>query len=270
MAAQYSAAMNPAASTPWKLGDFHVIGAQITQAGDALCESAGIVPGSRVLDIACGSGNTALSAARRNAVVDGIDIVEALIERAKVRAQAEGFDITFQTGDALALPYADQTFDAVVSTFGIMFAPDQERAADEALRVCKPGGTLAFASWVPESMPGAMFALAGKYSPPRQGAPPIAWGTLAGLERLFGGKVRDMRIYDRITYAHAADAAAMLDAFKQYFGPMVMLYQNAPQDRHAQIDEEFKAVYDRYNRSAGGTLRTAMHYVEAVMTKGTT
>jgi SAM-dependent methyltransferase len=269
VAPQYTSVMNTTTLSPWMLGDFHVIGAGHTIVGETLCEDAGLSAGMRALDVACGSGNTTLAAARRGCRASGLDLVPALIERARVRAQAEGFNIEFTTGNAEKLPFEDGAFDAALSTFGVMFAPDQERAANELLRVCKPGGTIALANWTPESMPGAMFALSGKFglAPPGPHAP-IEWGTVPGLKRLFDGKVSSMRICDRIVYARAADAAELLARFKQYFGPTIMLFERVPAERHAELEKELLSVYARYNRATDGTLAAAMSYVNVVMTKG--
>src|SRR5579862_8218503 len=165
-------------ASPWKLGDFHVIGAQQVLVGEVLCDDADLGSGSRVLDVACGSGNTTLAAARRGALATGLDLVDALVERARMRTAAEGFDVEYVVGNAESLPFADASFDAVLSTFGVMFAPDQERAAAEMLRVCKPGGTIAMANWTAESLPGAMFALNARYVPRPPGTrSAIEWGT---------------------------------------------------------------------------------------------
>lgn len=256
--------------SPWMKGDFHVIGASQTIVGEGLCEDVGMRAGDRVLDIACGSGNTSLAAARRDAQVTGIDLVPALVDRAKARAQSEGFRIEFLTGNAHELPFDDASFDVVLSTFGVMFAPDQERAANEALRVLKPGGRIGFANWTPESMPGALFALIGKYGvAPAVPHPPIAWGTAPRLRELFGGRLSSMRLYDRFVYARHTSSKDFLDRFKRYFGPTIMLYENLPQERHAEADRDAVAIYDRYNRSLDDTFCAALQYVNFVGTKGT-
>lgn len=267
-AAFKSGDMTLAETTPWKRGDFHVIGAAQTMVGEVLCEEAGVGPAQRLLDIACGSGNTALAAARRGASVVGIDIVDALIERARARANSEGFEIDFRTGNAEELPFDDEKFDVVLSTFGIMFAPDQQRAAAEALRVCKHGGMLAFSSWTPESMPGTMFALSSKYAPPPPGMqPPVNWGTVPGLQRLFGDRVERIRLNDHFTYARAESPEELLATFKRYFGPIVMMYERVPAEQHGAVDDDFTQIYKRFNRATDGTLRAAMAYVNVVMTK---
>ena len=258
----------PTAPSPWKLGDFHVIG-RTHNAGDVLCDDCGLGAEARVLDVACGSGNTALSAARYGARVTGLDLVDKLIERARIRAEAEGFNIEFLTGTAEELPFPDGTFDYVLSTFGVMFAPNQERAASELLRVCKPGGTIGLSNWTPESFPGTMFGIGRKYGPPPPpGArPPIEWGTVPGLQRLFGGKVREMRLLDRSFRTDFANFDAWFDTFRNFFGPMKMLFDNLPQEQAQGVRDELREAVMRYNRATDGTLSVAMCYVNVVMHK---
>jgi SAM-dependent methyltransferase len=253
-------------ASPWTAGDFHVIG-KTHSAGEALCDDCDVFAGARVLDVACGSGNTAISAARRGAKASGLDLFDKLIERARERARAESFDIDFVTGDAERLPYEDARFDFVLSTFGVMFAPDQERAASEMLRVCKPGGTIGLANWTVESFPGALFAIGAKYGPARPAGAhaPIEWGTVPGLKRLFGGKVRDIRLYDRCFRAHAPDFEAWFETFRNYFGPMKMLFDSLPQDRAPEVRDEIRAAVHRYERATDGTTAIAMSYVNVVI-----
>lgn len=254
--------------SPWTLGDFHVIGAPATIVGEYLCDDCSIGAGHRVLDVACGSGNTALSAARRGAAVTGLDLVDKLIDRARIRAQAEGFRIEFQTGNAEALPYEDDSFDDVLSTFGVMFAPNQEKAADELLRVCRRGGTIGLANWTLESLPGALFALASKHAAPPPGTrPAIEWGTVSGLQRLFSNRVEHVRLIDHCFQARYASADHWLATFKEYFGPMRMLYERVPAEQHAAVDDEVRSLILRYNRATDGTLSVAMSYINAILIK---
>lgn len=252
--------------TPWTTGDFHII-AKTHIAGDALCEDCDLSAGSRVLDVACGSGNTAFAAARHGAHVTGIDIYDKLIERAKVRAQAEGFEIEFLTADAADLPFADGAFDYVLSTFGVMFAPDQQRAADEMLRVCKPGGTIALSNWTLESFASALFGIGAKYGPPRpQGAhSPIEWGTSAGLRRLFGGRTRSIRLFDRAFRTYTSSFDEWFAIMRTHFGPMKMLFDNLPENHARAAHDELQEIAERYNRSTDGKLSVQMAYVNAII-----
>jgi SAM-dependent methyltransferase len=256
----------PMAPSPWKLGDFHVIG-RTHNAGDALCEDCGLGAEARVLDVACGSGNTALSAARYGARVTGLDLVDKLIERARIRAEAEGFNIDFLTGTAEELPFPDGTFDYVLSTFGVMFAPNQERAASELLRVCKPGGTIGLSNWTLESFPGTLFGIGRKYGPPPPPGtrPPVEWGTVPGLRRLFDGQVKEMRLLDRSFRMDFANFEAWFDTFRNFFGPMKMLFDNLPQEQATVVREELREAVVRYNRATDATLSVAMSYVNVVM-----
>jgi ubiquinone/menaquinone biosynthesis C-methylase UbiE len=255
---------------PWKVGDFHVIGAEHTIVGEYLCDDCDLGAGNTVLDVACGSGNTALAAARRRNRVTGLDLVEGLIERAKGRAAAEGFEIEFVTGTAEQLPFPDASFDYVLSTFGVMFAPDQQRAADEILRVCKPGGRIALANWTLESLPGAMFRLGAQYmqTPPPGPHPPIEWGTVPGIQRLFGNRVNHIRLYDRSTRSRFPSIDHWFATFRDYFGPVNTLYYSLDEAKREAFQREMCEAALRYNRAADGTLSLAMSYVNVVMEKG--
>lgn len=258
----------PTASSPWTLGDFHVIGAAHTLVGEILCEDCSLGAGHRVLDVACGSGNTSLAAARRNNAVVGLDLFDKLIERARMRAETEGFNIEFLTGNAEELPFEDSSFDYVFSTFGVMFAPNQERAANEMLRVCRPGGTIALSNWTLESFPGALFALSAKHAPPPPGMrPPIEWGTVPGLQRLFGDRVQQTRILDRCFHANFPGFEEWITTFKQFFGPMIMLFDRVSAEQHAALDQELRQTVLRYNRAMDGTLSVAMSYINVITTK---
>jgi ubiquinone/menaquinone biosynthesis C-methylase UbiE len=254
--------------SPWGLGDFHVIGAMHTVVGEILCDDCHLAAGARVLDVACGSGNTALAAARRGANVSGVDLVEKLIQRARVRAHAEGFEIDFRTGNAEQLPYDNDSFDFVLSTFGVMFALDQERAATELLRVCKTGGIIAFSAWTVESFPGSMFGLSAKYggAPPGM-QPPTNWGTMPGLQHMFAGRTRNMRVLDRCTHSHFTSIDEMIRTYKTYFGPMQMLFQRVPLEQHSDLERDIRNLILRYNRAVDGTQTTAMTYINVIMTK---
>ncbi len=255
----------PAQASPWTVGDFHVIGVGNTIVGEVLCEDAGLTAGKDVLDVACGSGNTALAAARRGARVSGLDLYDKLIERAKVRAQAEGLQVDFRAGNAEQLPYADASFDFVVSTFGVMFVPNQERAAAELLRVCKPGGTIALTSWTIESFPGGLFALGAKYGPPRPAGThvPIEWSTVPRLQQLF--PECDLRLLDRVCFMRFTTVDEMIDTFREYFGPMKMLFDNAPAEKHPTIKSDLAELTARYNRATDGTVCVAMSYLNVII-----
>jgi SAM-dependent methyltransferase len=226
--------------------------------------------GNTVLDVACGSGNTALAAARRRNAVTGLDLVDDLIERARLRARAEGFEMQFLTGTAEQLPFPDAQFDYVLSTFGVMFAPDQQRAADELLRVCKPGGTIGLANWTLESFPGAMFRVSAQYMPPPPPGmrPAIEWGTVPGLQRLFGNRVENVRLVDRTVRMRFTSLDALFATFRDYFGPVNTLYNSLDEGKRESYEREMVETAARYNRSIDGTVSIAMSYVNVVMQKG--
>ena len=203
----------------WSSGDFAVIGTTLQWAGESLCEAADLQAGSRVLDVACGHGNAALAAARRFCTVTGLDYVPALLERAAERARAERAEIEFVEGDAEALPFADASFDAVLSTYGVMFAPDQARAASELVRVTRPGGKVALANWTPEGFIGGLLVTVSKHVPPAPGvASPIYWGTEARLRELFP-RVHKIQVARRNFVFRYRSAAHFIDIFRRFYGP---------------------------------------------------
>lgn len=257
------------APSPWKAGDFHIIGREHVIVGEMLCDDCDLGAGNTVLDVACGSGNTALAAARRRNRVTGLDPVESLMKRGKQRAQAEGFDIQFIAGTAEDLPFADGSFDVVLSTFGAIFAPDHQRTADELLRVCKPGGVIGLAAWTIESMPAAMFGVTAKYmQAPPPGRPPSEWGTAHGLMRLFGDRVEKMRLYDRAMRSRFVSLDAWFGEFREYFGPVHMTYESLDAPARAAFELDMRETAAQYNRATDGTISLAMSYVNVVMEKG--
>src|SRR3954447_21824545 len=174
--------------TAWSTGDYSIVGTTLQIVGESLCEAVDLIAGSRVLDVAAGNGNASLAAARRFAQVTSTDYVPALLERGRQRAAAEGFDMTFEVADAESLPYENGQFDVVLSTFGVMFTPDHERAACELLRVCRPGGRIGLASWTRNGFVGRMLRTIGVHVPPIPGvASPVLWGVPDRLETLFRG-----------------------------------------------------------------------------------
>jgi SAM-dependent methyltransferase len=203
----------------WASGDFAVIGATLQIVGETLCEAVDLRTGSRVLDVACGSGNAALAAARRFCSVTGLDYVQSLLERARERAAAERLDVELVEGDAERLPFEDASFDVALSTFGVMFAPDQEQAARELVRVVKPGGTIGLANWTPEGFVGQLLKTVGKHVPPPPGvASPIYWGVEERLRELFPG-VRSLRVARKDFAFRYASPEHFVDVFRRWYGP---------------------------------------------------
>jgi len=252
----------------WATGDFGMIAWNTAFAGEVLCEEVDLRAGQRVLDVACGTGNVALSAGRRFCDAVGVDFVPALIERARERAAAERLPTTFEVGDAENLPFEDASFDAVLSIFGSMFAPDQEKAAAELVRVCRPGGKIGLANWTPEGMWGQLFRVHGAYLPPPPGVrPPPLWGTGARIGELFGDAVRDPRMQKRKAVFRASSAQGWFDFFKTHFGPMITVLNALDEDRRARFTADIIAELERVNRADDGTLVAEAEYLEVIAVK---
>lgn len=252
----------------WALGDFHEVSRQVVPVSEQLVTTIDPRPGERVLDVACGSGNAALAAARRYCEVSGIDYVPALIERAKVRAAAEVLKIDFRVADAQALPFADAMFDVVTSVFGVMFAPDQEKAAAEMARVTKPGGRIGLACWMPEGLVFDFFNLTARHAPPPPGVPPShRWGTEDGLRALFGPALGRLKMQRRTSLQHFRSPEHALEVFRTYFGPTVRAFEMVGKEGEAALAADLLELYRRYNRATDGTLALEAVYLESVVTR---
>jgi SAM-dependent methyltransferase len=252
----------------WATGDFHEIARQVVSVSEALCDAVDPHPGRRVLDVACGSGNAALVAARRYCDVAGIDYVPALIDRANIRAAAEGTTIDFRVADAQALPFPDASFDVVLSVFGVMFAPEQERAAGELLRVCRPGGTIGLCTWPPDGMVAEFFATQARYVPPPPGLnPPLRWGTDAGLVELLGPGTSSIETERRPVFEYFRSIDHAIDVFRTYFGPTARAFQMLDLQQQASLRKDLEAIFKRYNRATDGTAVLEAHYVLVIATR---
>jgi SAM-dependent methyltransferase len=248
----------------WSTGDFNRIAVSIMEVAEHLVATADPRPGGRVLDVACGSGNAALVAARRYCRVTGVDFAPNLLERGRMRAEAEGTDVTFVEGDAQALPFEDASFDTVLSVFGAMFAPDQERTAAELLRVCRPGGTVAMANWIPGSMAPALFEVTARFVPPPPGLPaPWRWGTEDGARELLGDRAT-VTVTPRTFYQRFPSAEAMTDLFKRHFGPSILTYRAIGPEREDELTQAMIQASARFDRADDGTLKLEGEYVEVV------
>ncbi|MEX0761304.1 MAG: class I SAM-dependent methyltransferase [Dehalococcoidia bacterium] len=249
----------------WSTGDFNAIARKTMAMSERLIEAVDPHAGQRVLDVACGSGNAAIVAGRRDCEVTGIDYVPDLIERARMRATAEGLDIDFQVGDAQALPFEDASFDVVVSVLGVMFAPDQEKAASELLRVCRPGGTIGLVSWMPKDFGGDFFAAHARYAPPPPGVnPPVRWGTDAGLQELLGDGVSSIDSQERVTFGHFRSIDHTFDLHRTYFGPTIKAFETADAGAHADLRKDICDVFERYNRATDGTAVVEYKYLQTI------
>jgi len=260
------AAVKTRQQAAWSTGNYAVVGTTLQIVGEDLCEALDLRAGSQVLDVAAGNGNASLAAARRWCDVTSTDYVGSLLEAGKARAQAEGLVVNFQEADAENLPFPDASFDVVLSTFGVMFTPDQDKAAAELVRVCKPGGKIGLANWTPGSFIGQLFKIIGRYVPPAPGVQsPALWGTQARLETLFGKAAREIRIVSRQFNFRYRSAAHWLEVFRTFYGPVNKAYGALDAEKQAAFTRDVTALIDSRNRSEDGTLVLPSEYVEVVI-----
>ncbi len=251
----------------WSAGDYAIVGATLQIVGEQLCEAADLRPGHRVLDVATGNGGTAIAAARRFSDVTGVDYVPALLARARERATAEGYTITFDEADAEDLPYDDASFDAVLSTFGAMFSADQDRVAAELLRVCRPGGVIAMANWTPAGFIGQLFKTIAAHKPPPPGvASPVLWGTGAHIRQMLGAGIVDLRITPRDYVFRYRSADHFLDVFRTYYGPMLKTFEAIDGTAREALASELRHLLNEWNTSDGHLIVPA-EYLEVVATR---
>lgn len=252
----------------WASGDYAVVGTTLQIVGESLAEACDLRWDEQVLDVAAGNGNATLAAARRGARVTSTDYVPSLLERGAERARAEGLEVTFKTADAEALPFEDASFDAVLSTFGVMFAPDQARAAAEMARVCRPGGRIGLANWTPDSLVGKMFKVLGKHLPPPAGLQsPSLWGTEAHLRTLFGDTAREIAVTPRVFNFRYRSAAHFVDVFRQWYGPVHKAFAALAAEPAAQLERDLIELLDGLNRGGPRSLVVASEYLEVVVTR---
>jgi ubiquinone/menaquinone biosynthesis C-methylase UbiE len=252
----------------WATGDFSIIAWNTVFPGELLCESVGLRAGHKVLDVACGSGNAALSAARRGCDAIGIDYVPALIDRARERAAVDRLPAQFEVGDCEAIPSPDGAFDIVLSVFGSIFAPDPAKAAQELLRVCRPGGTIGMTNWTPDGFWGQTFGLQARYIPPPPGVrPPGEWGTEARLRELFGDAIASLSIDRRTALFRYRSSAHWIEVFSRYFGPVMKTLEALDDSRRSAYLADLEATLNRFNRSGDDTLMVSADYLEVVMAK---
>jgi SAM-dependent methyltransferase len=253
----------------WSSGNYAVVGCTLQIVGEHLCETLDMHAGSRVLDVAAGNGNATLAAAHRWCDVTSTDFVPALLELGRARALAEGLEIDFREADAEKLPFADASFDFVLSTFGVMFTPDQQQAAAELYRVCRVGGRIGLANWTPEGFIGQLFKVIGKYVPPAAGLkPPARWGTESGLTELFG-PLAGIDVFRRQFTFRYRSPQHFIDIFRTFYGPMNKAFAALDADPAAQraFMDELHALLDSNNRAMDGTLVAPAEYLEVIVTK---
>jgi ubiquinone/menaquinone biosynthesis C-methylase UbiE len=252
----------------WSSGDYALIGTTLQIVGEELCEAMDLRSGQKVLDVAAGNGNVALAAARRWCEVTATDYVPALLERARERAAADHFAMEFQQADAESLPFPDSSYDAVVSTFGVMFTPDQEAAAAEMVRVCRPGGKIGMANWTPEGFIGQLFKTIGKHLPPASGAKsPALWGTRARIAELFEPHAASIKTAQRHFAFRYPSPMHWLQTFKTYYGPVLKAFAALDATGQAALQRDILALIEQHNHSGDATMVVPSEYLEIVITR---
>jgi ubiquinone/menaquinone biosynthesis C-methylase UbiE len=252
----------------WSSGDYAVIGTTLQIVGESLAESMDLRAGQSVLDVAAGNGNVTLAAARRWCEVTCTDYVEALLASARRRAEADGLHVQFEVADAENLPFADASFDAVVSTFGVMFCPDQDRAAAELLRVARPGGRIGLANWTPEGFIGQLFKTIGKHLPPPAGVrSPAIWGTRDWVNSAFGAKASSVVAVSRQFSFRYRSPRHFLGLFREYYGPVLKAFEALDAAGREALAQDVIDLIGRFNRSDDETMVVPSEYLEVVVTR---
>lgn len=250
----------------WSSGDYAVIGTTLALTGELLAEACDLRYDELVLDVAAGNGNATLAAARRGCVVTSTDYVQGLLERGRERARAEHFDVTFREADAENLPDADASFDAVLSTFGVMFTPDQPRAAAQLSRVCRPGGRIGLTCWTPEGFIGQMFKVLGRYAPlPAGVASPLMWGVEAHLHTLFDGNASRIEVTRRMFNFRYRSAEHFAEVFRLWYGPVHKAFGRLEEEQAKALYGELVDLLERSNRAGSGSLVVPSEYLEIVV-----
>jgi ubiquinone/menaquinone biosynthesis C-methylase UbiE len=252
----------------WSSGDYAIVGTTLQIVGESLCEALDLRAGSKVLDVAAGNGNATLAAARRWCDVTSTDYVPALLERGRERAAAERLKVDFREADAENLPFADGSFDVVLSTFGVMFTADQDRAASELLRVCKSGGKIGLANWTPEGFIGQLFKTLGKHVAPAAGVKsPALWGTRGRLAEMFGEHAVDITAEPRMFVFRYRSPQHWLEVFKTYYGPMFKAFGALEAGKQEALAADLIALAGEFNRAGSGSMAVRSEYLEIVITK---
>ncbi len=252
----------------WSSGDYAVVGTTLQIVGEELCEALDLRSGQKVLDVAAGNGNASLAAARRWCDVIATDYVPALLERARERAQAERLDIEFRKADAEALPFPDAEFDVVVSTFGVMFTPDQDRAAAELVRVCKHDGKIGLANWTPEGFIGQLFKTIGKHvAPPAGTRSPGLWGTRPRITEMFGSQAASITAEQRNFVFRYRSPEHWLEIFKTYYGPLLKTFAALDPAGQVALEHDVMELIAKFNRAVDGSVVIPSEYLEIVITR---
>jgi ubiquinone/menaquinone biosynthesis C-methylase UbiE len=252
----------------WMAGDFDKIAQIIEPGAVAFIERLALAPGARVLDVACGSGNLSLPAARAGAIVTGLDIAPNLIETARKRALAEGLKIDFDEGDAEQMPYADATFDSVVTMFGAMFAPRPEQTAAELLRVCAPGGSIAMANWTPAGFIGQMFKTTAAHVPPPSIPSPLLWGDEAAVRERFGSGVSGLQFNRRmVSFSLPMRPEQTVDYFRAWYGPTLRAFSALDEHGQSALRRDLRELWSEHNQATDGSTHVESEYLEVIATR---
>jgi ubiquinone/menaquinone biosynthesis C-methylase UbiE len=251
----------------WSAGDYAVIGTTLQLTGENLCETVDVSAGDRVLDVAAGNGNASLAAARRGCDVVASDYVQALLDGAAARAASEGLRIDCRQADAEALPFDDGAFDVVLSTFGVMFTPDQEQAAAELQRVCREGGRIGLANWTPNGFIGQMFKVVGSYVPPPAGVDsPLRWGTRERIDELFADSTMAETATRDFVFRYRSEQH-WLETFRTYYGPTLKAFAALDESGRDDFERDLLALARSHNTATNGTMRVPSEYLEIVVTR---
>ena len=252
----------------WSSGDYAIVGATLQIVGEKLCEAVDLRAGFKVLDVAAGNGNASLAAARRWCHVVSTDYVSSLLERGRTRAAAEGMAIEFREADAEALPFKDVSFDYVLSTFGVMFTPDQDRAAAEMVRVVRRGGRIGLANWTPTGFIGEMFKTVGRHVPPAAGVrSPLLWGTEGRIQELFSLHASAITCKTRNFVFRYRSPEHWIEVFKAYYGPTLKAFAALTPTQQVNLADDLKGVVERFNRSGDKTMVVPSEYLQIVVTR---
>ncbi|MBU1362084.1 MAG: class I SAM-dependent methyltransferase [Gammaproteobacteria bacterium] len=262
------AALKTRQQSAWASGDYALIGTTLQIVGEQLAEACDLRTDERVLDVAAGNGNATLAAARRGCVVTSTDYVAALLDRGAERAASERLQVDFQVADAEALPFEDGRFDAVVSTFGVMFTPDQNKAAAELARVCRPGGRIGLANWTPDGFIGRLFKTLGRHLPPPAGVqPPSRWGVEDNLRAMFGNDAAAIVATSRTFNFRYRSAAHFIDVFRTWYGPVHKAFAALPEDKAQALEHDLTELLNTMNRAGPSSLVVPGEYLEVVVTR---
>ena len=254
--------------TAWASGDYAIIGTTLQLVGEQLAEACDLRWDQRVLDVAAGNGNATLAAARRGGKVTSTDYVADLLDRGAERARAERLDVNFQVADAESLPFEDASFDAALSTFGVMFTPDHAKAASELTRVCRPGGRIGLANWTPEGFVGQMFKTLGRHLPPPAGVQsPSLWGVESHLHSLFGERAATIAVTRQVFNFRYRSAAHFIEIFRTWYGPVHKAFAALDANGGMALERDLTDLLNRMNRAGAGSLVVPSEYLEVIVTR---